>query len=155
MSPPEQPSTIDGHCWVVRDGKIIDPHFQTYNHICMIRGVNVNKQVWIPAQETVQNVFLTKWTEFVEYVLEVSEELNDWENKPDYCFINAILEQKKNGGTLVFGSMGWGDWIEYGHNDKECRLINRYLKREDVFYWITHMVEIESKKKFGVRFGEI
>jgi len=112
----QQPPSIDGHLWVMRDGKIIDPHFKSYNIICMIRGVDVKKQVHIPASDIIQKVIIKKWTDFLEHIC-----LKDWDNKADYCFINAIAEQQKNGGELVFGSMGWGDWIEYGGIDWNLR----------------------------------
>ena len=117
-----QPEAIDGHCWVVRDNKIIDPHFSSYNMVCKIRGVDVNKPVYIPAESIIQKVIIKKWTNFTDG----KSFEKTWENQCDYCFVNAIAEQRKNGGELVFGSMGWGDWIEYGGIDWK---LHQFLKK--------------------------
>jgi len=121
----QQPPMIDGHLWVVRDGKIIDPHFQSYNNICMIRGVDVKKPVYIPADEIIQKVILGMWKKFWD-TNDFDEIVEMWENQVNMCFVNAIVEQKKNGGELVFGSFGWEDWIEYGGKDWKLR---QFLKK--------------------------
>ena len=118
-----QPSDVDGHMWVVRDGKIIDPHFSSYNFISKIRNVDVNKQVHIPADPIVQKVIIKIWTNFLK---DIPFEHN-WQNQSDHCIFNAIAEQRTNGGELVFGSMGWGDWLEYGGIDWK---LHQFMKKK-------------------------
>ncbi len=110
-----QPPTIDGHLWVVKDGKIIDPHFQHYNMVAHIRGVS-NKKNHLPADTLIQQVLIKKWTDCLEDV-----PLDDWEAEANHCFINSIAYQRKYGGELVFGSLGFGEdknvWWEFGGVD--------------------------------------
>lgn len=110
-----QPPAIDGHLWVVRNGKIIDPHFQDYNFIAKFHNVSKKKN-YLPAETRIQEIIIKKWTDFLKDI-----PLNDWETQANYCFINAIAEQRKNGGELVFGSLGFGEsdnvWWEFGGVD--------------------------------------
>jgi hypothetical protein len=119
-----QPPSVDGHFWVVRDNKIIDPHFSSYNMISKIRKVNVKKQVHIQADPIVQKVIIKLWSNFLDTIPSIV--LDSWTNQPDMCVFNAFAEQKKNGGEIVFGSMGWGDWIEYGGIDWK---LHQFLKK--------------------------
>ena len=104
-----KPQSIDGHFWVERDGKIIDPHFMEYDLICQIRGCNSNDKQYIKAP------FITQFILSI-----VCKNLNHKQIGFGYCYKNAIEEIKKNGGTLCFGSMGFknklksGYWWEYG-----------------------------------------
>ena len=110
-----QPPSVDGHFWVVKDGKIIDPHFQFYNRVANIRGVSHNKN-YLPADTLIQQVLIKKWTDWLKDV-----PLDGWEAQASCCGINAIAEQRKNGGELVFGSLGFGEdknvWWEFGGVD--------------------------------------
>jgi hypothetical protein len=106
-----QPPVIDGHLWVVKDGKIIDPHFKNYNFIANVRGVS-NKKNYLPAEPRVQEVLIKKWSDFLENI-----PLDGWKDECGMCFINAIAYQRKYGGELVFGSLGFGEdniWWEFG-----------------------------------------
>ena len=111
----EQPPIIDGHLWVVKDGKIIDPHFKNYDMICCIRGVSTEKH-YLPADITIQKVIIKKWIKFLNKI-----DLKNWKNMPNFCFINAIAYNRKYGGELDFGSLGFGKknkiWWEFGGVD--------------------------------------
>jgi len=100
--------TIDGHFWVVRDGKIIDPDFDEYHFIKKVQGC-VGPRVYLPADDLVQRVIKRKH----EAVISMEEcgtifSLH-FRGRPQMCscFQNACMEINLNGGELVFGSMGW------------------------------------------------
>lgn len=44
---------------------------------------------------------------------------SSWENRFGYCIVNALVEQHLRGGTIVYGSLGFGKakniWWEYGN----------------------------------------
>ena len=112
---------IDGHFWVVRDGKIIDPNFPQYDMIKKIVG-GVGERVYLPAEKIIQSFMIKK------YIVGRTMLLTDERNKyiiemysPLFakCETNALVETLKNGGEIVFGSMGWntkngGIHYEYG-----------------------------------------
>lgn len=97
---------LDGHFWVERDGIIIDPYFKEYDYIRHIQGCK-GKQVYLQAPIHVQVVIF--------YLYRIRDEQfnldDDFVRKrsPRFanCWINARAEQAKNGGKIVFGSMGW------------------------------------------------
>jgi hypothetical protein len=104
--------TIDGHMWLVRNGKIFDPHFTEYDVIAKIRGVS-SKKNYAPAPKEIQEEVIENWTDFLKNV-----NLKNWKNEASFCFYNAFAMKRKYGGELVFGSMGFGEgknvWWEYG-----------------------------------------
>ena len=51
---------IDGHFWVVRDGKIIDPNFPQYDMIKKIVG-GVGERVYLPAEKIIQSFMIKKY----------------------------------------------------------------------------------------------
>jgi hypothetical protein len=114
--------TIDGHFWLVRDGKIIDPYFNDYDYIKRVQGCN-NKQVYLPASPLVQAVMKKKFYE-VEQTLGVSKDFwKKFSPKPtaNRCWQNAHILME-DGDELVFGSMGWhkksgGIHYEFGGED--------------------------------------
>ena len=100
--------TIDGHFWVERDGKIIDPYFKEYD---MIKSHNkcVGDVIHLPSPDLVQKIMIKKFNS-VNEIRNVTDELFlKWYKCPlvNKCFQNARLEILKNGGKLIFGSMGW------------------------------------------------
>lgn len=127
--------TIDGHFWVVRDGKIIDPHFPEYDLICKIRSCDPKAdKSYIPAPEMTQKIMIDMFKKCFKKHLkgdtieELSKELliisGDYK-KPvvSCCFQNSLMEIAKNGGQLIFGSLGFkyakkdGYFYEFGGED--------------------------------------
>ena len=102
---------IDGHFWVVRDGKIIDPHFKEYD---LIRSIHKGKKfIYHPADAMTQRMMIAinekvikkdyaTISEFVADYIKISGE----EPVCNFCLFNALIEIEKNGGELVFGSWG-------------------------------------------------
>ena len=125
---------IDGHFWVVRDGKIIDWEVKEYE---LVRKINKceDTQVHLEADEMTQkmmigifkkvlfNVFETNnWEHILQRVTQLFLKLG-WK-KPEFsmCFQNCLIEIHRNGGELKFGSMGWvrkagGVHYEFGGED--------------------------------------
>jgi len=130
--------TIDGHFWVVRDGKIIDPVFDEYKLVCRIRNADWKDRHNLPAPEMTQTLMINMFKKVLNNQLgkdKSFEELIDefyaltvlYMKKPtpqaDMCFQNCLIEIKERGGDLVFGSLGFklkgneGYWYEYGGAD--------------------------------------
>jgi len=124
-----QPPSIDGHMWVVKDGEIIDPHFPNYDMISKIRNVS-NKKNYLPADQIIQKVVIKMWMTWLDTL--PFDPLSEWSDSPNYCMLNAIAYQSKYGGDLVFGSMGFGDersqdvWWEYGGT--EYKTLKQFIK---------------------------
>ena len=118
---------VDGHFWIERDGKIIDPHFPEQDYVKGVhRGV---KFVYKPADEltttmitmmhykTIEKGGYKNLVDFLtEYILIAGEK-----PRQGYCFFNAMMEQEE-GDKLIFGS--WGveradgtKFWEYGGED--------------------------------------
>lgn len=125
---------IDGHFWVERDGKVIDPHFTYYDKVCEVRNCDPQEpKSYLPAPEITQtlmkgiylkvlkNNFGDKSQEelFAE-VRNITRLCMDLNPRPNCCFQNCVIEIAERGGTLVFGSMGFkyknknGYFYEYG-----------------------------------------
>jgi hypothetical protein len=102
---------INGHFWIERDGLIIDPHFKEYDSIKLEH--KAKKFIYSPTDETTQgfmiNIFLKN---ILKDYTNLTEFLNDYKKivgeKPlfSFCIYNALIEQEKNGGKLIFGSYG-------------------------------------------------
>ena len=104
---------IDGHFWVVRDGKIIDPDFPGY---C----TGSNERFCLDAPLATQLVMIGVYhritkqlpNSHIKHVLSLEPE-------EGRCYWNAMGEIIKNGGELRFGSMGYRSksgetWFDYG-----------------------------------------
>jgi hypothetical protein len=102
---------LDGHFWVMRDGKIIDPHFKEYDFIKSVH--NGKKFIYQPADAMTQRMMIAihhkvvkqdyaTISEFVADYVKISGE----EPVCAFCLFNALMEIEKNGGELVFGSWG-------------------------------------------------
>ncbi len=92
---------MDGHFWVEREGKIIDPYFMEYDLIKGIQGLSGDR-IYLPAPPLIQCIF--------EKVLQRSCGKRQYTNYKPRCYEcshNAVYEYQKNGGKIVFGSMGW------------------------------------------------
>jgi hypothetical protein len=112
--------TIDGHFWVVRDGKIIDWDFPAeFAEIRRTWKCGTEKN-YIPAPVVTQKIMTQMFKKAFSSVLESDdwnenmEEFKFWNkfaNMPDVryscCFQNCILEIHERGGELVFGSLGF------------------------------------------------
>jgi hypothetical protein len=115
---PDPPAVYDAHCWVVRDGRIIDPWFPMYDLIAMIRGV-APVMVHKPAPPLVQQVMLGSLKSYLDHIVHmVKVQGYTFEPIPNNCFVNAAVEQALRGGTVVAGSLGFGSggkvWWEFG-----------------------------------------
>jgi hypothetical protein len=118
---------VDGHFWIERDGKIIDPHFPEQDYVKRVhRGV---KFVYKPADVNTQTLIKMMHLRSIEkggY-----EGLDDFlidyqmiagaEALHGYCFFNALIECEED-DKLIFGS--WGveradgtKFWEYGGED--------------------------------------
>jgi len=124
--------TIDGHFWVVRDGKIIDPVFDGYKYVCKVHDADVTTLSHIPAPIMTQKIMINIFTKVVENVLgdksfekfyKMSRQMGQLSPEENRCWQNCLLEIYENGGEIVFGSLGFkyknkeGFWYEYGGED--------------------------------------
>jgi hypothetical protein len=81
------------HAWVERDGKIIDNLFGEFDGREVVYS-RVNKKL--------QKIFETLIIRpFLDY------DYSMYEPTDGFCNLNCIHEIKKNGGTIVFGSLGY------------------------------------------------
>ena len=100
--------SLDGHFWVVRDGKIIDPEFNHYRHIGDYTK-KYYKEAPLAKQKLVIEVVYRTFEEKMGYKRD-SEEWSDYLLEhtavQGACFHNAISEIYKNGGELKFGCLG-------------------------------------------------
>ncbi len=95
---------MDIHCWVVlEDGKIIDPDFAQYELIKKIRNLEGNK-----LYKQLQDIEMTKkYEEMMKLATSIFMISPRDKTEFNKCFFNAIINKKKFGGRIVFGSMGW------------------------------------------------
>ncbi len=99
---------IDGHFWVERgDGYIVDPYFSQYDFIKRVNRLE-GESVHLEADAIVSKVMIRRFesvisTDLFGKMLQKAGHRNTF----NACYQNAILEIYKNGGRLVFGSMGW------------------------------------------------
>jgi hypothetical protein len=131
---------MDGHFWIVRDGEIIDPYFKDYDMVKVINNLEGDR-IYLPAGELIQKVMKKK---YIDKVIDLSNSVeNSFEKKMfdlrmkkgvmvNNCNFNAVWEQMKNGGEIVFGSMGWkrknGKGIHYefgGENWTISQFLNK------------------------------
>jgi hypothetical protein len=94
---------VDGHFWLVRNGKIIDTYFDEYDYIRKVNGCN-DKQVYLPASPLVQAVIKQKYA-VVNESRNIKQE--DWktfgkEPTPYRCYKNANDSKK-----LRCSVLGW------------------------------------------------
>jgi hypothetical protein len=128
--------TIDGHFWVERDGKIIDPNFPKEDEYIREANKTTTKKAYYEATDLAQKVMIGLMEKTLSYELKKAKMINgkgaiyvslqdlDSLNVPmteeelekaikDYapafgcCSLNAYTEAKLRGGRIVFGSQGW------------------------------------------------
>ena len=126
---------LDGHFWVEREGKIID----TTPFPIKVGDVGFTGElVYLPANALIQAVMIKAYS--VDIIISFNKKYENlfgaatttsevWERQADrtpkarQCPQNASFEAWKNGGTVVFGSLGYkADWTpeinyEYGGPD--------------------------------------
>jgi hypothetical protein len=98
---------IDGHFWVERDYCVIDPYFPEYEFIKRVNRLE-GEPIHLEADAIVSQVMIRRFesviaTDLFGKMLQKARH----KNRFGACYQNAILEISKNGGRLVFGSMGW------------------------------------------------
>jgi len=102
---------LDGHFWVVRDGKIIDPHFSYYD---MVKSIHKGKKfIYHPADAMTQTIMKSivmrginkYYPEIADFVADYKKIVGE-EKVEGYCLQNALIEIDENGGELIFGSWG-------------------------------------------------
>lgn len=120
--------TIDGHFWVERDGKKIDPYFEEYD---VVKRVHHGKRwVYLPADELTQRMMIAIFDKVIKKEFATIEEYLIYTHEYNgvqgfgfgYCHKNALAEIVGSGGTLVFGSYGvqrkdGSIFYEYGGED--------------------------------------
>ena len=98
---------IDGHFWVERDGEIIDPYFIEYDFIKVVNRLE-GMPVHMKADDIVSKVIIRRFENVISYdLLFKMMKDNYYQVSFGKCYLNAVLEVRKNGGELCFGSMGW------------------------------------------------
>ena len=123
---------FDGHFWVEKDGQVIaDPYFSWYDTVKEVQKCEGDAK-YCPAPPLVQSVMIALAKKTLKtslkkasllqghtradvYMKEMSKDididealeskLNSLRNGE--CHITAFAIQKKHGGEIVFGSMGW------------------------------------------------
>lgn len=106
---------IKGHFWIVRDGKIIDPHFKEYDDIKKFWNCEGRPQYRLESKEVrrkVKNQFIKEKKKILKLIVD-NPDKTDWETLCDTgvvfgrCAWNVIYEQYLRGGQIAYGDMGW------------------------------------------------
>jgi len=119
---------IDAHAWVeLENGTIIDPYFEHYSMVKMIRNLKGEPQYSKFSNDDMvlqkcKDITKEGVRQYIKFSLAKNSNnpfWNDWEDRKNHCFINAYVNQKKYGGKIVYGKMGWEDskgdiFWEYG-----------------------------------------
>ena len=114
---------MDFHMWVVKDGEIIDPHFKEYDAIKFIRGCIMDRTsvMYEPFPVLLQQEILEKEYKTVGRLADTKELIDFFADTPQCykCMFNSICYQKKYGGDIVVGRLGWKRedgtvWWEFG-----------------------------------------
>jgi hypothetical protein len=131
-----------GHFWVVRDGRVIDPKFQEHRDIqrqnrlqdvsCHLPAPAMTQKIMIASHiKKAKNVFGENYA--VEF-----ERIFAPHGGKHYgmCFFNAVIEKHRNGGEIVFGSMGWlrdDDTEFYEYGGKSFQVVADFTGKSDVY----------------------
>ena len=81
---------IKGHFWIVRDGKIIDPHFKEYDDIKKFWNCEGRPQYRLESKEVrrkVKNQFIKEKKKILKLIVD-NPDKTDW-------------------GQIAYGDMGW------------------------------------------------
>jgi len=122
---------IDAHFWVVREGKVIDTDFGVYNKIRQINGCD-ERVAYCPAPKHIQDRYIASLTR-KHLKGKTAEDYKTYTPRPYECVKNSAVEYLRNGGEIVFGSMGFFKkgsqeiWWEFGgrHYDTPEMFINQ------------------------------
>jgi len=148
MNAPIMPQ-VDGHSWIVRDGKLIDWNFKEYKLIQKIQGCS-DRAVYMPTDQKIQNIIIATYKAAIMSMTKSKT----WEGACDEylarmkkagvkrvacynCIINCLMEQHLHGGEIVFGSMGWKKldsdkvWWEFGGENYK---INQFIKKSNATF---------------------
>ena len=111
---------MDVHCWVVRNGEVIDPWFEQYSIITMIRHTT-QQRVYKEAPEETQRIIAGIFETYYGITLSI-DFLIDVPVMFGHCYRNAMKEIHIHGGELKIGSCGFvrddgSVWWEYGGID--------------------------------------
>jgi len=102
--------SFDAHCWVVRNGKIIDPWFSYYDGVCAFRGCTTERK-YKKGPKKLKDFCLRQFDNECQKNGGISFEQAVQQGRVMFgdncCFSNAIKEIQTNGGELVVGSMGF------------------------------------------------
>lgn len=93
---------FDGHFWVERDGEVIDFDFDDYKMIGLIQNCDASIKKYVKAPPLVQKVMVA----MVEKHF-TDDLVKYWVPMAGYCYFNAFVESLRNGGNVVFGSLGF------------------------------------------------
>jgi len=114
---------MDGHYWIELNGEIIDPYFKSYDKVKSLWDLT-DEQFHLEASPLIQTIFLRQLQKVKAEIEEFNKDgLMKWTDTANCCNINAMAYQKKHGGRIVFGSMGWkrkngkGIHYEFGGED--------------------------------------
>ena len=134
------PATMAGHFWVVRDGRVIDPKFSEHRQIQRQNRLQ-DVSCHLPAPVMTQKVMMASHIRASKKVFGenyATEFQRLFENRSHFgmCFFNAVMEQHRNGGEIVFGSMGWlrdddTEYFEYGGRD--FQVVADFTGKSDVY----------------------
>lgn len=116
---------IDGHFWVERDGKIIDPHFEMYDVMCKTKEADPQKKRYIPASDIIRDKILKKLG-YEKVRLKV-----EWKPQPAHCLLNSFSEAQFRGGKIVFGSMGFerpDGSVYWAFGGENYKIVKHFLK---------------------------
>jgi hypothetical protein len=106
---------VDGHFWIERDGKIIDPFFKEYTFIKNFNNLTGNR-VYLEADVLTSTLIITKFKKGLDSIFDTDVYRKFRESSIECkrpkaifggCYQNSIIEMVDNGGKLKFGSMGW------------------------------------------------
>ncbi len=104
-------NSIDGHFWVERDGKIIDPIFKENIEWCEEMGCCSKRKYVKCADDLLGKIFIIQFMFCFDLEVKTYEKAKKagcqvaHDTGYGYCFHNACAEIYKNGGTLCFGSL--------------------------------------------------
>jgi hypothetical protein len=150
------PKTMTGHFWVVRDGRIIDPVFPQHKYIQKIQNLT-EETCHLPAPEATQRVMISSHAKkaretigenYAEFFTKIMEGKANY----GFCFLNAVMEQHRNGGEIVFGSAGWvrkdgGKFYEFGGT--EFSTYADFTGKNDTYAKACQAEFIRSKGRFN------
>ncbi len=134
------PEVMMGHFWVVRDGRVIDPKFPEHRQIQRQNRLQ-DVSCHLPAPAMTQKIMIASHIKKAKNVFGdnyATEFRRIFEDRPYFgmCFFNAVMEQNRNGGEIVFGSMGWlrdDDTEFYEYGGKEFKVVADFTGKSEVY----------------------